>query len=64
MAAAMKNPPMKRKITGLAYGAAAALGLPIPRAGINTRGSSAVTASGTATVNHQIAIQPVIARVA
>src|SRR5688500_12830798 len=40
-------------MTGLAYGAAAALILAMPRSGSSTRGRRAVAAIGTASVTHQ-----------
>jgi len=48
IAIAMKIPPRKRKMTGLANGAAEVEMLPTPAAGKRTSGRSAVTANGRA----------------
>jgi len=63
IASARRNPPINRKIKGLAYGPAAAPMSAIPVSGKSTSGSSAVAAISIASVNHQIAIQAITARV-
>ena len=52
-AAARMNPPMKRKMMGSAYGAAASLTDAAPSSGRNAKGSKAVAAIGIASVTHQ-----------
>ena len=56
-----KNPPKKRKIFLLAYGAAVDSMFATPSIGKKTKGIKAVTAIGTASVAHQIPIQTKIA---
>src|SRR5699024_4324364 len=50
------TPPMTRKITVLAYGAATSPRSPIPNSGKSTSGSNDVTGIGAASVIHQMAI--------
>ncbi len=63
MASAIMNPPMKRKMMSSAYGAAASPMSLTPKNGNNTIGSSAVAASGRASVTHQIAMRTATAAV-
>ena len=56
MAWAIMNPPMKRKMMGLAYGAAVSPIPVTPRTGKRTSGRSAVAGIGTASVTHQTAM--------
>ncbi len=56
-ARAIRKPPRKRKITGLAYGAAVASSLATPRTGKSTIGRRAVTAIGSGSVTHQVPIR-------
>jgi hypothetical protein len=56
MESARMNPPMKRKISSCAYGAAASLTEQAPAMGSTTSGRSAVTETGMASVIHQVAI--------
>src|SRR5699024_7776837 len=59
------TPPMTKKITVPAYGAAISSMVPIPNSGNNTSGRSDVTGIGAASVIHQMAIhsaQPATAR--
>src|SRR5690625_487114 len=50
------TPPMTKKITVLAYGAATSSKVPIPKSGNSTSGNNEVTGIGAASVIHQIAI--------
>jgi hypothetical protein len=52
------NPPRKRKITGLAKGAAASFTGATPSNGNKTSGNNAVTGIGIASVIHKTAITP------
>ncbi len=54
---AMRKPPMKRKMRGCAYGAAAASMEVAPRIGKRTSGKRAVAEMSIASVNHHIPIQ-------
>src|SRR5699024_85435 len=59
------TPPMTKKITVPAYGAATSSMVPMPNSGNSTNGSNDVTGIGAASVIHQIAIhraQPATAR--
>jgi len=58
------KPPMNRKIRSLAYGAAASVMSSTPVIGNSISGSSAVAASGSASVTHHTAIRAPIATVA
>ena len=55
--AAIKNPPKNRKIVPLAYSFKVSEEPMTPNIGNKTMGKSEVTAIGTASVNHQMAIQ-------
>jgi hypothetical protein len=56
MARAIMNPPIKRKMRGLAYGAVASFRGRTPRRGNKAMGTKAVAASGIASVSHHTAI--------
>ena len=51
------KPPKNKYILGFAYGIAASLNETIPISGNNAKGRRAVTATGMASVAHQIAIK-------
>ena len=63
IANATMKPPRNRKITLFEYGAAVFWMLAMSSSGKHTSGSSAVTAIGTASVAHQIAISTPMAAV-
>lgn len=56
IASAIINPPMKRKITSLAYGAVASAISTAPKSGKSAIGKSAVAGNGSASVIHHTAM--------
>ena len=63
-ASAMRNPPRNKKISLLPNWAATSLLGMMLQSGKATKGTNAVAASGTASVNHHTAISRVIAAMA
>lgn len=63
MAKAMKNPPMNRKMRGLAYGAAAVFASEICKRGKNATGRRDVAGMGMASVIHQVAMRSAMAAI-